>query len=98
MDPMNDTNCDSDSDDNEFIDKQRAEFLDNLVVEHKKLIKSYMKNHDVLESHKNKINVLSVEKTNLLEKIGFLNLNIILSLRRIMLLLKRSRMISLLYM
>ena len=98
MDPMNDTNCDSDSDDNEFIDKQRAEFLDNLVVEHKKLIKSYMKNHDVLEAHKNKINVLSVEKTNLLEKIGFLNLNIILSLRRIMLLLKRSRMISLLYM
>ena len=98
MDPMNDTNCDSDSDDNEFIDKQRAEFLDNLVVEHKKLIKSYMKNHDVLEAHKNKIDVLSVEKTNLLEKIGFLNLNIILSLRRIMLLLKRSRMISLLYM
>ena len=68
MDPMNDTDCDSDSDDNEFTDEQRVEFLDNLVVEYKKLIKSYMKNHDVLEAHKNKIDVLSVEKTNLLEK------------------------------
>ena len=72
MDPMNDTDCDSDSDDNEFTDEQRVEFLDNLVVEYKKLIKSYMKNHDVLEAHKNKIDVLSVEKINLLEKIRFL--------------------------
>ena len=53
---------DSDSDDDEFIDEQRAEFLDNLVVEHERLIKSYMKNHDVLEVHKNKIDVFNVEK------------------------------------
>ena len=33
---------DSDSDD-EFTDKQKAEFLSNLVVEHEKLIKSYLK-------------------------------------------------------
>ena len=58
----NDFDCDSDSDDNEFTDEQRVEFLDNLVVEYKKLIKSYMKNHDVLEVHKNKIDVFNVEK------------------------------------
>ena len=48
MDAMNDTDCDSDSDDDEFINEQRAGFLDNLVVENETSIKSYMKNHDVL--------------------------------------------------
>ena len=52
--------------------KKRAEFLNNLVVEHERLIKSYMKDHDILEAHKNKIDMLNVEKTNLLEKIRFL--------------------------
>ena len=31
-----------------------------------------MKNYDVLEAHKNKIDVLNVEKSNLIEKIRFL--------------------------
>ena len=48
MDAMNDTDCDSDSDDDEFINEQRVGFLDNLVVENETSIKSYMKNHDVL--------------------------------------------------
>ena len=58
---------DSNSDD-EFIDEQRVEFLSNLFVEHEKLIKSYLKDHDILETHKNKIDMLNVEKTILLEK------------------------------
>ena len=77
--------CDSNSDD-EFIDEQRVEFLSNLFVEHEKLIKSYLKDHDILETHKNKIDMLNVEKTILLEKkLDLLNLNIIFSLKRIML-------------
>ena len=63
---------DCDSDDDEFTDEQRVEFLNNLVVEHERLIKSYMKDHDILEAHKNKIYMLNVEKTNLLEKVRFL--------------------------
>ena len=57
-----------------------------------------MKNHDVLEAHKNKIDVLHVEKSIFLERLDFLNLSIILSLRRIMLSLKRSIIISLLHL
>ncbi|RVW88755.1 hypothetical protein CK203_034703 [Vitis vinifera] len=72
VESVHDSNCDSDSDDNEFTDERRAEFLNNLVVEHERLIKSYMKDHDILEAHKNKIDMLNVEKTNLLEKIRFL--------------------------
>ncbi|KAL6328687.1 hypothetical protein AAG906_003372 [Vitis piasezkii] len=70
----NDSDCDSDSDndDDEFIDEQRAEFFDNLVVEHERLVKSYMKNHEVLYAHKNKIDVkirfLESEHHSLLEK------------------------------
>ncbi|KAL6315634.1 hypothetical protein AAG906_003738 [Vitis piasezkii] len=66
------SDCDSDSDDDEFTDEQRVEFLSNLVVEHERLIKSYMKNNDILDAHKNKIYVLNVEKTNFLEKIRLL--------------------------
>ena len=62
-----------DSDDDEFTNEQRTEFLSNLVVEHERQIKSYMKNNDILDAHdKNKIDVLSAEKTNLLEKVRFL--------------------------
>ncbi|KAL6350146.1 hypothetical protein AAG906_004084 [Vitis piasezkii] len=73
IESMNDTNCDSDndSDDDEFIDEQRAKFLSNLIVEHGRLIKSYMKNN-ILNAHKNKIDVFNAEKTNLLDKIRFL--------------------------
>ena len=67
-------------------------------MEHERLIKSYMKNHKILYAHKNKIDVLKAEKTNLLEQIKFFNFRIILSLRRIMPLLKRSRIISLLHL
>ena len=68
---MNDSDCDSDSDD-EFTDEQRVKFLSNLVVEHEKSIKIYLKDHDILTTHKNKIDILNVEKTNFLEKIRFL--------------------------
>ena len=53
----------------------KDEFLRNLVVEYEKLIESYLKYHDILEAHKNKIDMLNVEKTNLLEKIRFLELD-----------------------
>ena len=43
-----------DSDDDEFTDEQRAEFLSNLVVEHERQIKSYMKNNNILDTHKKK--------------------------------------------
>ena len=67
-----DSYCDGDSDDDEFIDEQRAELLSNLVVEHERLIKSYMKNNVILKAHKNKIDVSNVKTTNSLEKIRFL--------------------------
>ena len=41
----NNSYYDSDSDDDEFIDEQRLEVFDNLIVKHERLIKSYMKNH-----------------------------------------------------
>ena len=63
---------DSDNDDDEFNDQQRAKFFNNLIIELERLIKCYMKDHDILEAHKNKIDMLNVEKTNSLEKIGFL--------------------------
>ena len=60
---MHDSDCDD-----EFTNKQKVEFLSNLVTEHEKLIKNYYKDHDILEAHKNKIDMLNVDKTNLLEK------------------------------
>ena len=71
MESMHDSDCDINSDE-EFIDEQIAKFLSNLVVEHEILIKSYLKDYDILEAYKNKIDMLNVEKTNLLEKIRFL--------------------------
>ena len=94
MELVNDIDYDSDSNDDEFIDEKRPEFFNYLVVEHERLIKSYMKNNDVLEAHKNKIDALNDEKINLLEKV----LSIILSLRRIMPSFKGSRIISLLHL
>ena len=35
---------------------------------HEKLIKNYLRDHDILEAHKFKIDVLKEERTNLLEK------------------------------
>ena len=63
---------DIDSDDDEFTDEQRVELLSNLIFENERLIKSYLKDHDILEAHKNKINMLNVENTNLLMKIRFI--------------------------
>ena len=94
MELVNDIDYDSDSNDDEFIDEQRPEFFNNLVVEHERLIKSYMKNNDVLEAHKNKIDMPNAEKINFLEKF----LSMILSLGRIMPSLKGSRIISLLHL
>ena len=42
--------------------------MNNLVVEHEKLIKNYLRDLDILEAHKTKIGVLKEEKTNFLEK------------------------------
>ena len=46
MEYENNSYYDSDSDDDEFIDEQRLELLYNLIVEHERLIKSYMKKHE----------------------------------------------------
>ena len=67
VESMHDSDCDD-----EFIDDQNVEFLSNLVVEHKKIIKNYLKDHDILEACKTKIDMLNVEKTNFLEKIRLL--------------------------
>ena len=45
--------------------------MSDLVVEHEKLIKSFLKDLDILEAYKTKIDMLNVEKTNLLDKIRF---------------------------
>lgn len=71
MEFVHDNDCDSDSDD-EFTDEENVEFLNNLVVELEKPIKSYLKDNDILEAHKTKIDVLNIEKINLLDKIRFL--------------------------
>ena len=70
----NNSYCDSDSDinDGEFTDEQRAKFFDNIFIEHERLIKSYTTNHEILNANKNKIDVLNAENSNLLEKIRFL--------------------------
>ena len=83
MEFVHDSDYDSDSDD-EFIDDQKAKFLSNIVVEHEKLIRNYLNDHDILQTHKTKIDMFNVEKSNFLEKkIDFLSLNIIISLKRI---------------
>ena len=90
MEFVHGSECDSDSNDN-FIDDQKVTLLNNLVVEYKKLIKNYLRDHDILEAHKTKIDMLKEERYNLLEKkkIDFSSLNIILFLREIILSLKR---------
>ena len=81
---MHDSDYDTDSDD-EFINEKKVTILNNLIIEYEKLIKNYLKDHDILEAHKTKIDMLNVERTNLLEKkLDFLSLNIIIFLRKIM--------------
>lgn len=46
--------------------------MNNLVIEKEKLIKNDLRDHDTLEAHKTKIDMLKEERTNLLEKIRFL--------------------------
>ena len=75
IESLHGSNCDGDSDDDEFTDEEMVKFLSNLVVKHYILIKSYMKDHDILVTYKNKIDMFNVEKTNLLEKIKFLESN-----------------------
>ena len=71
MESVHDSDCDGDSD-NEFTYEQRVELLSNLIVEQERLIKIYMKDHDIFEGRKNKIDMLNVKKINLLENIRFL--------------------------
>ena len=47
MESVHDSDCDSDSD-NELTNDQKAEFLNNLTVKHEKLIKNYLRDHDIL--------------------------------------------------
>ncbi|KAL6346210.1 hypothetical protein AAG906_027961 [Vitis piasezkii] len=58
--------------DDEFTDYQKAKFLNNLVVEHEKMIKNYLRDHNILEALKTNIDVLKEEKTNYLRKLDFL--------------------------
>ena len=67
MESVHDSECDSDIDD-EFTDDQKVVFLNNLVVKHDKSIKNNLRDHDILEAHKSKIDVIKEERTNLLEK------------------------------
>ena len=67
MESVHDSECDSDIDD-EFTDDQNVVFLNNLVVKHDKSIKNNLRDHDILEAHKSKIDVIKEERTNLLEK------------------------------
>ena len=53
---LHDSEYDGDSDD-EFIDYQKVFFLNNLIVEHEKLINNYLREHDILEANKTKIDV-----------------------------------------
>ena len=87
MESIHDSECNSDD---KFTYNQKTAFLNNLVVKYKKLITNYLRDHDVIKAHKTKIDVLQEERTNLLgKKLCFLSLDIILSLRRIMLSLKK---------
>ena len=45
--------------------------MSDLVVEHGNLTKNYLNDHDILDAQKTKIDMLNVEKTNLLDKIRF---------------------------
>ena len=67
MEFVHDSDYDSDSDD-EFTNDQKAKFLSNIVVEHEKLIRNYLNDHDILQTHKTKIDMFNVEKSNFLEK------------------------------
>ena len=63
MEYVHDSDCDSDD---KFTNDQKATFLSNFVVEHEKLIKNYLKDPNILEAYKTKINTFNVERTNLL--------------------------------
>lgn len=67
VDIVHNSNCDSDSD-CEYTDEQNTTFLNNFVVEYRNLIKKYLMNHDILDAHKAKIELLDEEMTNFLEK------------------------------
>ena len=66
---MHDSDCNSDSDDDEFTDEQRVEFLSNLVVEHERLIKSCMKNNVVLKLIKIRLMCLMLKRLIYLRKL-----------------------------
>ena len=46
MESLNDNECDSDSDD-EFTYDQKVVFMNNLIVVNEKLIKNYLRDHDI---------------------------------------------------
>ena len=95
VDSMHDSHCESDSE-CEYTDEQNVAFLDNLVVEYQNLIKTYLRNNDIIDARKAKIDLHNEERTNFLEnflflekKIDLLSLNIIFFSREIMFSLKR---------
>ena len=64
---MHDNDCDC-----EFINEQRATYLNYLAIELENLINKFLKNRDILDAQKVKIDLLNEETTNFLENIQFL--------------------------
>ena len=56
----------------EYTVEYNYTLIDNLSVEYQNLIKKYLRNHDILDSHKAKIELLNEKMTNYLEKTQFL--------------------------
>ena len=64
---MHDNDCDC-----EFVNEQHATYLNYLAIEHENLINKFLKNRDILDAQKAKIDLLNEERTNFLENIQFL--------------------------
>ena len=64
----------------EYIDEQNVSFLENIIVDYQNLIEKYLKTR-VFDSQQSKIDLLSEEKINYLEKIKFLKSKFNISLR-----------------
>ena len=66
VDFVNDNDSNSDL---EYLDEQNSTYLNNLTIKHENPIKKFLKNHDILDAQKAKIDLLNEERTNVLKKI-----------------------------
>ena len=64
----------------EYIDEQNVSFLENIIVDYQNPIEKYLKTR-VFDSQQSKIDLLSEEKINYLEKIKFFKSKFNISLR-----------------